>query len=189
MRNEKIEVLDKVEKIVYLTQPSPIVLISTIDKLGVRNLAPFAMFTSCSTRPPMIAVGISPKSDTFKNITKTKEFVVGIPSESILPQVCQAGQGYPPEVDEFRETGLTPYKSKQVTPARIAECVVNLECKLKWHQEAGNHHIVVGIVVEADINSDVFSSDKIKLRIAIPQVYHVTGSSFLVGGELVDVKS
>jgi flavin reductase (DIM6/NTAB) family NADH-FMN oxidoreductase RutF len=188
MTFDKIEVLDKVEKVVYLTQPSPIVLVSTISKNKIRNLAPFAMFTPCSNRPPMVAVGISQKSDTFRNIKATRQFVIGIPSTDILPQLYKAGNEYPPEVDEFIETGLTPYKSKKVEPARIAECVVNFECELNWHKEAGNHHIFVGLVVAADINCEIFNSDKVKLRSSIPRVCHITGGTFLVNGELVNVK-
>ena len=67
MESSKIEVLEKVSKVVYILQPSPIVVVSTVDTMGVRNLAPFAMFSPFSTRPPMVAVGISPKTDTFKN--------------------------------------------------------------------------------------------------------------------------
>ncbi|HOO77667.1 MAG TPA: flavin reductase family protein [bacterium] len=188
MKYQKIEVLDKVAKVVYLVQPSPVVLVSTVDTAGVKNLAPYAMFTPCSTCPPMVALGISPKSDTFKNISKTGEFVVGIPTSKILTQLYQAANEYPPAVDEFEETGLTPYARNKVKPARIAECAVNLECKLQWHKEAGNHHVVVGLVVAADIDKELFSEDKIKLRSAIPQVYHLTSGTFLVDGKVIDVK-
>ena len=76
---KKLEILDKIEKIVYVTQPSPVILVSTISKDNVENVAPFAMFMNCSTKPDnMVAIAISPKTDTYVNIKETKQFVIGI---------------------------------------------------------------------------------------------------------------
>lgn len=59
---KKIEILDKIEKVVYVTQPSPVILVSTISKDYIENVAPFGMFMNCSTKPySMVAVAISPK--------------------------------------------------------------------------------------------------------------------------------
>ena len=69
----KLEILDKIEKVVYVTQPSPIVLVSTISKDNIDNVAPFGMFMNCSTKPDnMVAIAISPKTDTYKNIKELK---------------------------------------------------------------------------------------------------------------------
>jgi len=181
----KIEVFDRVEAVIYLTPPPNTVLVSTVDARGIRNLAPFGFFMSCSTEPPMLALGISPTADTFSNIASTREFVVGIPTQEILAQLYKAGHRYPPEVDEFAETGLTPYESKLIRPARIWECCVNLECTLAWHREAGNHQIIVGTVVAADADEDLFSEDMVKLRSGLPRVYHLSGAHFVVGGDVV----
>ena len=35
---KKLEILDKIEKIVYVTQPSPVILVSTISKDNVENV-------------------------------------------------------------------------------------------------------------------------------------------------------
>lgn len=41
---KKMEILDKIEKVVYVTQPSPVILVSTISKDNIENVAPFGMF-------------------------------------------------------------------------------------------------------------------------------------------------
>ena len=72
---EKLEIFNKIEKVLYLTQPSPVILVSTISQQKVENVAPFAMFMNCSSQnPPMIAIAISPKTDTYANIQETKQF-------------------------------------------------------------------------------------------------------------------
>lgn len=188
MNEKKIEILEKVSKIVYLLPPSPVVLVSTVDKSGERNLAPFAMFMPCSSKPPMLALGISCKSDTFKNIIETKEFVVGIPCKEILKKLYLTGKKYLPEIDEFNKVGLSPYKSPILNTYRIKECPVNFDCELFFYKETGNHHIVVGKVLAADILEELFSSDKLILRKSIPRVYHFTSNFFLVDNIIKEVK-
>lgn len=158
---EKIEIFDKIEKVVYLTQPSPVVLVSTISREEIDNVAPFAMFMNCSSiSPHMVAIAISPKTDTYANIKETKEFIVGIPKEQILKQVCKAGEKVGKTISEFEFANLTPYQSK----------------KLK-----------VGKVVDSDIDKDKYSMDKVQLRASIPNVYHITGNKFMVNGKLKEI--
>lgn len=188
---KKIEILKKVEKINYLTPPSHIVLVSTVSKEGVPNVAPFGMFMIASSKPPMVALGISPKSDTYRNIINTKEFVVGIPEIKCLDKVYKAGDKVAPIVNEFEYAGLTPYNATEVKAYRIEECCVNIECTLNWIQESGNHMIICGNVVGADINEEIFVKAKtnIELRTSLDSAYHITGSNFAIGHKTIkDVK-
>lgn len=189
--DSKINVLNSIEKINYLTPPSHIVLVSTVSTEGIPNLAPFGMFMIASSKPPMVAVGINPKSDTYKNIVNTGEFVVGIPRIEILDKVYLAGNKLSPEVDEFEYTGLSKYSSNIVKPFKIKECCVNIECNLNWFKEAGNHFVFCGNVVDADIDKDIFlsSHNTIELRTSIDCAYHVTGGCFAIGHkDIKDVK-
>ena len=128
MINKK-EVLDKIEKVVYITQPSPVVLVSTTSIDNIDNLAPFGMFMNCSSKPDnMIAIAISPKTDTYRNIIDTKEFIIGMPKEDILSKLCKAGEKYDSTVNEFELTDLTSYQSIKINCKRIKECIVNIDC-------------------------------------------------------------
>lgn len=180
---KKIDVLNKIEKINYLTPPSHIVLVSTLSASGISNVAPFGMFMIASSRPPMVAIGINPKSDTYRNIIETKEFVVGIPEISILDKVFKAGEKLSAEIDEFEYVGLTKYLSEYVGCYRIGECCVNMDCKLNWMHEAGNHTIFCGNVLAADLNEEIFmkATDNVKLRTSLDCAYHITGGNFAVG--------
>ena len=185
---KKLEILDKIEKIVYVTQPSPVVLVSTISKDNIENIAPFGMFMNCSTKPEsMVAIAISPKTDTYANIRNTKEFIIGIPQESMLDKMYKAGDTVDSNVSEFEFTGLTPYNSKKINCKRIKECVVNIDCIFENEIETGNHHIIVGKVVACDIDEDKFSKDKVKLRCNIPNIYHITGNKFMVNGSIKNI--
>jgi flavin reductase (DIM6/NTAB) family NADH-FMN oxidoreductase RutF len=116
--------------------PRPIAFVSTISTDGVRNLAPFSFFTVASANPPIVAFcpmvrgGERPKKDTLLNIEATKEFVVNICSEDFAAQMNATAGEYPPSVDEFELSGLTPVASDLVKPARVKESRVSMECKL-----------------------------------------------------------
>jgi len=184
---KKEPIFSKVEKITYLTPASPVVLVSTKSGSGINNVAPFGMFMVASTEPPMVLVAVSPKADTHANIVETKEFVVAVPKPSIVDQVYAAGGKFPPEADEFTCVGLTPYSSNIVRPPKVAECCVNLECTLEWSQSAGNHTIFCGVVVDADIDRELYQEgmSPVELRGKVSEIYHLTGKAFLSGNKIV----
>jgi flavin reductase (DIM6/NTAB) family NADH-FMN oxidoreductase RutF len=116
--------------------PRPIAFVSTIDNAGVRNLAPFSFFTGVSANPPvivfspMIRPANSPRKDTLHNIEATREFVVSVVSEDFVEAMNRTSAEYPPEVDEFEVSGLTPVASDLVRPPRVGESRVSMECRL-----------------------------------------------------------
>jgi flavin reductase (DIM6/NTAB) family NADH-FMN oxidoreductase RutF len=116
--------------------PRPIAFVSTIDNAGVRNLAPFSFFTGVSANPPvivfspMIRPANSSRKDTLHNIEATREFVVSVVSEDFVEAMNRTSAEYPPEVDEFEVSGLTPVASDLVRPPRVGESRVSMECRL-----------------------------------------------------------
>ena len=116
--------------------PRPIAFVSTMSTEGILNLSPFSFFTVASANPPIIAFcpmvrgNPRPKKDTLVNIEATKEFVVNICSEDFAAQMNSTAGEYPPDVDEFELSGLTPVPSEIVKPPRVQESRVNMECKL-----------------------------------------------------------
>src|SRR3954453_2916109 len=67
--------------------PRPIAWVSTVDRDGVRNLAPCSFFNAIGANPPAISIsisyvdGIAPRKDTLRNISNTGRFVVNIVDE------------------------------------------------------------------------------------------------------------
>jgi flavin reductase (DIM6/NTAB) family NADH-FMN oxidoreductase RutF len=115
--------------------PRPIAFVSTVDCKGLLNLAPFSFFTAISANPPVICFspmirGTSSCKDTLNNIEATREFVVNIVSEEIAEKMNITSAEFPPEVDEFAASGLTPVPSETVKPPRVKESRVSMECKL-----------------------------------------------------------
>ena len=128
--------LDIYRLLIGAVVPRPIAFVSTKSVDGILNLAPFSFFTVISANPPVICFcpmvrgGALPKKDTLVNIEATKEFVVNIVSEDFAAKMNLCSGEYPPDVDEFELSGLTPVPSDLVKPARVKESRVNMECKL-----------------------------------------------------------
>lgn len=116
--------------------PRPIAFVSTISADGILNLAPFSFFTAASADPPVVCFAPlirgreAGRKDTLRNIEATGEFVVNIVSEEFAAQMNLASAEFPPEVDEFQASGLTPLASDLVRPPRVKESHVHMECRL-----------------------------------------------------------
>lgn len=162
--------------------PRPIAFVSSISADGVPNLAPFSFFTVASANPPVVCFtplarsadggkAIGGKKDTLANIEATGEFVVNIVSESFASQMNVCSGEYPPDVDEFAMSGLTPVASDLVKPARVAESLVQMECKLLQVVRLGDRplagNLVLGTVVRfhvADSIANPFRIEPVELR-------------------------
>ncbi len=108
--------------------PRPIAWVSTVSADGVDNLAPHSFFTIASAQPPIVQFTSIGTKDSLRNVLATREFVVAVCTEELLPKVNATGTDYPPDVSEFDAVGLTREASRTVSAARVAESPVNLEC-------------------------------------------------------------
>ncbi len=122
--------------------PRPIAWVSTQDKLGVANLAPFSFFTVASLNPPVLAVSILRKpdgseKDSLRNIRDTGEFVVNIANQPLVEAMNLSCGAYPAEVDEFDVAGLQKSRGQSVHAPGVAQAPVRFECVLHGSLDIG----------------------------------------------------
>jgi flavin reductase (DIM6/NTAB) family NADH-FMN oxidoreductase RutF len=151
--------------------PRPIAFVSTRSPEGILNLAPFSFFTAVSANPPVICFAPMIRSadggrkDTLANIELTREFVVNVVSEDFIQQVNICSTEFPPEVDEFEASGLTPIPSDVVEPPRVKESRINMECKLLQVVHVSSKplggSLVLGEVVRFHIDDALFDNSRI----------------------------
>jgi flavin reductase (DIM6/NTAB) family NADH-FMN oxidoreductase RutF len=157
--------------------PRPIAFVSSLSADGIPNLAPFSYFTGVCANPPVVCFSPMIRSsdqahkDTLNNIEATREFVVNIVSEEFAEQMNLCSGEYPPEVDEFQVSGLTPVASDLVKPARVKESHVNMECRLlqvvRVSEKLLGGSIVLGEVLRFHVDDALFEDFRIdpdKLR-------------------------
>lgn len=151
--------------------PRPIAFVSSISPEGILNLAPFSFFTGISANPPvicfspMIRASDGARKDTLRNIEATHEFVVNVVSEDFAGKMNICSTEFPPEVDEFQMSGLTPAPSDLVKPPRVKESHVNMECRLLQVVHVSpkplGGSIVLGEVVRFHVDDAWFDDFKI----------------------------
>jgi len=153
--------------------PRPIVLISTVGENGVYNVAPFATITRPSMKPPLLGFEVSTrrdgtKKDTSRNIEFSKDFVVNIVDESLAEAMNKASADYPSDVDEFKETGLTPLKADRVKAPIVGESPISFECQLLQILQFGElpkiSQFIIGEVVMAHVRDDLWVDGGIDSR-------------------------
>ena len=110
--------------------PRPIGWVSTLDKDGRRNLAPYSFFNLYSYKPPIIGFSSNGWKDSVRNIQETGEFVWNLATRDLAIQMNETSAPLPHGVDEFERAKLEAAPSRLVKPPRVAVSPVAFECKL-----------------------------------------------------------
>ena len=151
--------------------PRPIALVSTRNKDGSNNLAPFSFFTCVSAQPmiiafsPMIRTATGKPKDTPLNVLREREFVINIVSEQIAKQVNLSSTELPYGEDEFIYSKLTPLDSVRIKAKRVAESLIHFEClyrdRLSYGEHIGAGQIITGEVVQVHIDESIYQDGRI----------------------------
>jgi flavin reductase (DIM6/NTAB) family NADH-FMN oxidoreductase RutF len=150
--------------------PRPIAWVSTVGEDGVYNLAPFSFFSAVSAKPAVVCFAVASKrdgkkKDTLRNVESGMDFVLSTVNEDLAEAMNQTSAEYPPEVDEFKETGLTPIKSDLVKSPRVAESPINMECKvnqiIQFGQSPEFGSLIIGDVLRMHVKDEYYVDGKI----------------------------
>ncbi|MBL4740356.1 MAG: flavin reductase family protein [Sneathiella sp.] len=152
-----------------IVSPRPIGWVSSMDKEGVLNLAPFSFFNAMSDNPPTVVLGFSgshseggPK-DTLANIEETGEFVCNVVTYDIRDAMNATSEMTARATNEFELGNLTALPSSLVKPPRVGESPVNMECKylqtidLPSNNPEHPNRMLLGQVVGIHINDDIIT--------------------------------
>ncbi|RHY32459.1 hypothetical protein DYB32_002561 [Aphanomyces invadans] len=145
--------------------PRPIAWISTINRAGVTNLAPFSFFTVVSVDPPIFAVtqvypGPHRKNkDTVVNLLETKECVVNVVSDAMAATMNATCADYPYGTSEIDALAIKTVHSSVVRVPGVANSSVRFECTLRDTLDIGNGRVVLLNVVHIAVDNAVLGHD------------------------------
>ena len=177
--------------------PRPIAWVSTINEVGINNLAPFSYFNMVGEDPPHVMFSTrrdnNSNKDTLNNVLTTKQFVVNMVTEALAEQMNSTAQAVAPEVDEFEMVGVTPILSSVVKPMRVKESPIQLECEMVHHyflegHKQGGACVIIGRVVRMHFDESVLLDDyKINMETYKP-IARLAGSNYSKIGEVFSIK-
>ena len=140
--------------LIGLIAPRPIAWITSMDRDGKLNAAPFSAFNYLCTDPPVVGIGVTNRpdsdfvpKDTAQDIRRTGEFVINIVTEDQIQQMNITATDFPSEVNELEMAGLTTASSAAVKVPRIAEAHAALECRELTTMEIGRSRIILARVI------------------------------------------
>jgi flavin reductase (DIM6/NTAB) family NADH-FMN oxidoreductase RutF len=166
-------------KVYRFIEPGPVVLVSTADK-GQANLMTMSWHMAVEFEPPLIACIIVPGDYSYIALRKTKECVIAIPTVDLAAKVVDIGNCSGQDVDKFQAFKLTPLPAKLVKPPLVAECLANIECRVKDTSLVNKYGLFILEGVQAWINPER------KER----RTFHANGDgTFVVDGRTLDLKA
>ncbi|KYH42465.1 MAG: protein of DIM6/NTAB family [Candidatus Bathyarchaeota archaeon B63] len=148
--------------------PSSIVLVTCITQDGKPNIITIGMNMPISAKPPLIAIGVSPRRYSHRLIEETGEFVVNVPPKGLVKQVILCGTISGREHEKFEEAGLTPIAASKVKPPLIKECISHMECRVAAEYKCGDHTLFIGEVVATHINEGYLKGGELDVLKAEP---------------------
>lgn len=165
--------LENYRLLLHCVSPRPIAFVSTLSADGKPNLAPFSYFMAGGANPPSVV--ISPTTDrsgnpkhTLRNIRETGEYVINVVTYTMRERMNRAAAEYPDGVSEWEEAGFAALPAQKVTPARVLDSPLALECRLHQIVEHGtgatSANYVIGEVVCFHAAESLFDGDHLDPR-------------------------
>jgi flavin reductase (DIM6/NTAB) family NADH-FMN oxidoreductase RutF len=113
-----------------IVAPRPIGWISTVNKAGKINLAPYSFFNAFSTRPFIVWFSSEGEKDSATFAEETGEFVANLVSRDLAEKMNRTAVDAPRGVSEFGYADLIMTPSRLVAPPRVAAAPAALECRV-----------------------------------------------------------
>ncbi|MDY7009285.1 MAG: flavin reductase family protein [Planctomycetota bacterium] len=135
--------------------PGSIILVTAVDSSGKADICTVGAWALVNGVPKMfgIAMCARPAGKSFWKrytttcIEQTGEFVINIPHAGLAEAWGLCGSvslTRQPEADKFAIAHLTPAQPAKVKAPLIAECPVNIECRVHSKLELPTHDWIVG---------------------------------------------
>lgn len=142
-----------------IVAPRPIGWVTSMDRNGQVNLAPYSFFNGVNSRPNLVMFASEGRKDSVSFIAETGEFVCNLATWDLRDAMNATSAPLPRGVSEMERAGLAPAPSRLVKPPRVAASPCALECKLvkivameTFDNEPVDCHVVFGQVIGVHID-------------------------------------
>ncbi len=108
------------------------VLCTVADKGGNQNLLTlgWGQIGPSYNGNPIFSIAVAPMRYSWRFLAELPEFVIAVPDDALRSAVDLCGTRSGRDLDKFKAAGLTPVPSVHVRPPSIAECPINVECRV-----------------------------------------------------------
>jgi flavin reductase (DIM6/NTAB) family NADH-FMN oxidoreductase RutF len=131
-----------------LLEPGPVVLLTTALK-GQTNVMPMSWHTMMEFEPPLVGCVVSNRNHSFGLLRASKECVINVPTVRLISETVHCGNCSGRTTDKFAAFGITPLPAQHVQAPLVAECPVNLECRVVDTRMVTPYNLFVLQVIKA----------------------------------------
>ncbi len=142
-----------------LLYPLPLALISCANAQGEVSVFTASWLGVASTTPPFLTLGVRPYRWSYQAIKETGEFVVNLPTRELLEAVDICGHAAGSREERIKKAGLALIQASQVKAPLVAQCPVNLECRVKEELTLDSHRLFVAQIVAVQVDQDVLGPE------------------------------
>jgi len=153
--------------------PRPIALVATKGREGY-NLAPFSFFNLVSINPPMLVFSPLRKmrdaslKDTYHNLIELPECSVQVVTRDIVEKANHCAKEFPPQINEFDESGFTMLDSDMISVPRVAESPIQMECRvdqvITLGEKGGAGNLVLCRILKLHVRDGLLQEGQIDLE-------------------------
>jgi flavin reductase (DIM6/NTAB) family NADH-FMN oxidoreductase RutF len=160
-----------------LVVPRPIGWVTTLDREGRVNLAPYSFFNAVADDPPYVFFSAGERregtaKDSRANVEATGEFVCNLATWAQREAMNATSAALPPGENEVSTAGLEVLSSNLVEPPRVKGAPAHLECRywktVEIPQNGAGYAVVFGEVVGIHIDDSILAEDRVDLTKAEP---------------------
>ncbi|WP_281992585.1 flavin reductase family protein [Sulfitobacter geojensis] len=146
-----------------LVTPRPIGWISTRDKDGNDNLAPYSFFNAVAYVPPQVMFAstgvkddVDGTKDSVANIRETGVFCANIVEYGARDAMNLSSATLPHGADEFAHAGIDKQECDTINCARVGGAPAALECRMTQivQIEGASNYVVFGEVIGVHMRDD-----------------------------------
>ncbi|MFQ6102370.1 MAG: flavin reductase family protein [Anaerolineae bacterium] len=134
--------------------PVPAVLVSC-GTGAQANVITLAWVGTLCSEPPLVGIGVRPNRYSYGLIKEVGEFVINLPDVDQVKWVDYCGMVSGRDEDKWSACGFTQAPATQVQVPIIAECPVNIECRVQQILSLGSHDLFIGEAVAMQMDEAV----------------------------------
>ena len=168
-----------------MLNPLPAVMVSCGDAPENYNIITIAWTGTICSDPPMCYISVRPTRHSHAIISRTGEFVINIATAALARETDWCGVHSGRDCNKFREMGLHTETAQLVKAPLIAECPLNIECRVTEIKHLGSHDMFMAEVVAVDAEESLIdkSTGAFQLNHAQPLAYS-HGKYYTLGEKL-----
>ncbi len=150
----------------------------------VQNVLTVAWTGTLNTIPPKTYISVRPERFSYNLIKQSGVFAINLTPKNLVKacDFCGVKSGF--NTDKFAKCNLLTQPANEIDVPILAQCPVNIECKVCDVIDLGSHHMFVADIVAVDVGRELLD-EKGRLQLEKADlVAYAHGEYFALGEKL-----